>query len=119
MRQLPARAEAGDKRAKLALDLRVYRIQLSVGQMAASMDGVDEIIFTGTVGERSNIIRGRILEKLAYLGFMRDKALDEATFEPKQPALITLASGKKAYVVSTDESSEIARRTEEYIKQNI
>jgi acetate kinase len=118
IRQLITSEEAGDSRAKLALDLLVYRIQLLIGQMAASMNGVDEIIFTGTVGERSNIIRGRILEKLTYLGFTRDKEADEATFEPKQPALITLASGKKAFVVSTDESSEIARRTEEFVKQS-
>ncbi len=118
IRQLITSEEAGDSRAKLALDLLVYRIQLLIGQMAASMNGVDEIIFTGTVGERSNIIRGRILEKLTYLGFTRDKELDEATFEPKQPALVTLSTGKKAYVVSTDESSEIARRTGEFIKNS-
>ena len=118
IRQLITSEEAGDSRAKLALDLLVYRIQLLIGQMAASMNGVDEIIFTGTVGERSNIIRGRILEKLTYLGFTRDKELDEATFEPKQPALITFNTGKNAYVVSTDESSEIARRAEQYINNN-
>ena len=116
IRQLIASEESGDKRAKLALDLFVYRVQLLIGQMAASMNGVDEIIFTGTVGERSNIIRGRILSKLGYLGFERDQVADEATFEPKSPALITAAAGKKAYVVSTDEAAEIARRTLDFIQ---
>jgi acetate kinase len=118
IRQLLASEESGDKRAKLALDLFVYRVQLAIGQMAASMGGIDELIFTGTVGERSNIIRGRILSKLQYLGFERDQEADEACFEPKSPSLITKSTGKKALVVSTDEAAEIARRASEYIKNH-
>lgn len=118
IRQLVSAEELGNEKAKFALDLLVYRIQLAIGQMAASMDGVDEIIFTGTVGERSNTIRGRILSKLGYLGFKRDQKADEATFEPKQPSRITTLDSKKALVVSTDEAVEIARRTEEYINKN-
>lgn len=118
IRQLITAEESGDKKAKLALDLFVYRIQLLIGQMAASMDGVDEIVFTGTVGERSNIIRGRILSKLNYLGFTRDKSLDEAAFEPSTPARITTADSKSALVVSTDEAAEIARRAQSYISSN-
>lgn len=118
IRQLITSEESGDKKAKLALDLFVYKIQLLIGQMAASMDGVDEIVFTGTVGERSNIIRGRILSKLNYLGFVRDKSLDEAVFEPKTPARITTVDSKSALVVSTDEAAEIARRTQSHISSN-
>lgn len=117
IRQLIASEEGGDKRAKLALDLFVYRVQLEIGRMAASMNGVDEIVFSGTVGERSNIIRGRILAGLTYLGFERDKALDEACFEPKVPTQITSATGKPARVVSTDEAAEIARRALEFINK--
>lgn len=117
IRTLISLEESGDERAKLALDLFVYRVQLAIGQMAGSMDGVDKIVFTGTVGERSNIIRGRILAKLGYLGFTRDKDLDEATFEPKDPALITTTNSKPAIVVSTDEAEEIARRVEQFIKK--
>ncbi len=115
IRQLIASEEAGDKRAKLALDLFVYRIQLAIGQMAASMNGVDEIVFSGTVGERSNIIRGRIMNGLNYLGFTCDKTLNEATFEPKTPAVISTVESKKAIVVSTDEAAEIARRAGQYL----
>ena len=35
---------------KLALDIFIYRIQLAIGQMAASMNGVDCLVFTATVG---------------------------------------------------------------------
>lgn len=116
IRQLLASEEQGDVRAKLALDLFVYRVQLAIGQMAASMDGVDCIVLTGTVGERSSIIRGRILDRLGYLGLMHDPRANEQAFEPADVANISIASGKPVLVVSTDEAAEIARRTEQYIQ---
>lgn len=115
IRQLIASEEAGDKRAKLALDLFVYRIQQSIGQMAASMNGVDNIVFTGTIGERSAIIRERIMARLEYLGFVCDKDVNNNTFEPSD-ANIATADSKPALVVSTDEAAEIARRAAQYMQ---
>ncbi len=117
IRQLISSEEQGDKRAKLALDLFVYRVQQAIGQMAASMDGVDCLVITATVGERSSIMRGRILDKLGYLGFTPDATLNEQTFEPVEPTNIAVASGKPVLVMSTDEAAEIARRTDEYISR--
>lgn len=119
IRQLLISEEQGDEKAKLALKLFVYRIQQAIGQMAASMDGVDMIVFTATIGERSSIIRERILENLAYLGFVNDKAVNDSTFEPSIATNIGIASSKPVLVVSTDESAEIARRAELYIQNQI
>ncbi|MDK2899300.1 MAG: acetate kinase [Patescibacteria group bacterium] len=116
IRQLLASEEKGDKRAKLALDLFVYRIQQSIGQMAASMNGVDSIIFTGTIGERSSIIRERILSHMEYLGFVCDKEVNDKTFEPLD-ANIAIADSKPVLVVSTDEAAEIARRAAKYMQE--
>lgn len=115
IRQLITSEEQGDKRAKLALDLFVYRIQQSIGQMAASMNGVDMVVFTGTIGERSSIIRERILSRLEYLGFVCDKETNINTFEPTD-ANIANAVSKPILVVSTDEAAEIARRAEQYMR---
>jgi len=117
IRQLIISEEAGDKRAKLALDIFVYRLQLAIGQMAASMNGVDCLVFTATVGERSSIIRGRILDGLSYLGFNYDVKANESTFEPTESTNISLKASKTILVISTDESSEIARRAEQFIIQ--
>src|SRR5680860_134475 len=114
IRQLLTSEEKGDEKAKLALDLFVYRVQQAIGQMAASLGGVDSLVFTATIGERSNIIRGRILEKLGYLGFEGDKDANEKTFEPSGITNIATASSKWILVVSTDEATEIARRAEQY-----
>lgn len=114
IRQLLISEQQGDKRAKLALDLFVYRIQQSIGQMAASMNGVDSIVFTGTIGERSSVIRQRIIERLSYLGLTCDVQLNDSTFEPSV-ANIETKGHKPVLVVSTDEAAEIARRATTYL----
>jgi len=116
IRQLLASEKQGDDRARLALGLFVYRIQLAIGQMAASMGGVDSIVFTGTIGERSPIIRGRILDNLEYLGFIYHKDNNDQTFEPIEAVNIAIEASKPVWVILTDEAAEIARRAEQYLR---
>jgi len=116
IRQLISYEDNGDQRASLALKLFVYHIQLAIGQMAASMNGADCLVFTATVGERSQIIRHRILENLGYLGFYCDNNLNAETFEPKTATYVNAESSKPIIVISTDEAVEIARRAEQYIR---
>jgi len=118
IRQLLASEETGDERAKLALQLFVYRIQQSIGQMAASMGGVDALVFTATIGERSFIIRERILANLGYLGLQNDKTVNDNTFEPKEITNVATATSKLILVVATDESAEIAQRSGEFLQNN-
>jgi len=83
--------------------------------MAASMGGINCLVFTGTVGERSAIIRGRVLERLGFLGFECDKKINEQTFEPSGVANIANESSKPILVILTDEAAELAIRTEKYL----
>jgi acetate kinase len=115
IRQLLTSEENGDKKAGLALKLFVYHIQQAIGQMAASMGGVDCLVITGAIGERSKIIRSRIIENLGYLGFSCDFNLNEQVFEPTGISNIATDSGRPVYVISTDEAAEIARRAESYV----
>jgi acetate kinase len=117
IRQLLVAEEQGDKNAKLALQIFVYRIQQAIGQMAASLGGVDCLVFTATISERSFVIRERVLKNLGYLGYEIDKAVNEKTFEPKEVTDIAGRNSKPVLVVATDESAEIARRTEESINR--
>jgi len=116
IRQLLASEEQGDERANLALKLFVYRIQQAIGQMAASLSGVDCIVFTATIGERSSIIRSRILDGLGYLGFNYDSQLNNQTFEPVEPVNLASGDSKPAWVISTDEATEIAYRVSQYVQ---
>jgi acetate kinase len=115
IRLLLTAEEQGDSRAKLALGIFIYRIQLAIGQLAASMGGVDSIVFTGTIGERSAVIRGRILDKLEYLGFIYHHDNNSQVFEPAEATNIAIDASKPAWVISTDEAAEIARRVGQYI----
>jgi acetate kinase len=112
IRQLLVAEEQGDKKAKLALQMFVYKIQQAIGQMAASLGGVDCLVFTATIGERSFVIRERVLKNLGYLGFDVNKSVNEKIFEPKEVVNIANSTSKPVLVVSTDESAEIAKRTE-------
>jgi len=117
IRQLLVSESQGDERAQLALKLFVYRIQQAIGQMAASLGGADCLVFTATIGERSNIIRGRILDGLDYLGFECDTAINDQTFEPAETVNLGIPSSKPILVVPTDEAAEIARRAEQYMQK--
>lgn len=104
VRDLLASDAAG---AKLALDYFVYRIAREAGALAAAMGGIDGLVFTAGIGEHSPVIRGRVLERLAWLGFV----LDEAANQEHGPLITSAASRLKAYVIPTDEELMIAHHT--------
>src|SRR5438270_181955 len=57
-----------DPTARLALSVFCYRIACAVGAMAAALDGVDAIVFTGGVGEHSARVREDVCGRLRFLG---------------------------------------------------
>lgn len=65
MRDLLASDEAG---AAFAIDHFVHRCALQTGMLAAALGGLDAFVFTAGVGENAPAIRGRIAERLAWLG---------------------------------------------------
>ena len=102
MRDLQASDAPG---ARLAIDYFVYRIVREAGALAAAMGGLDGIVFTAGIGERSAPIRAAVVERLAWLGL----ELDAAANEGHGPLISTAASRTKAYVVPTNEELMIAR----------
>jgi acetate kinase len=60
MREVIARASAGDADASLALDVYVHRVRAGVGQMAGALERIDALVFTGGVGQHSEIVRRRV-----------------------------------------------------------
>lgn len=101
----------GHHHAGLALKSYVHSALKAIGQMSAVMGGVDVLIFTGTVGERSFIIRERIVEKLHYLDFMMDGRSNKACDNPKELVCVSrLAHSRPIFVVPSDENTEMARR---------
>jgi acetate kinase len=60
--------ERGDDAARLAVDVYVHRLRAGIGAMAASLGGLDALVFTGGVGENSERIRELACDGLAHLG---------------------------------------------------
>ncbi|HUA05104.1 MAG TPA: acetate/propionate family kinase [Solirubrobacteraceae bacterium] len=78
MREVLARAGAGDTPARLALDVYLHRLRAGIGSMAAALGGVDVLAFTGGVGENNAEIRADTDGGLAFLGVAVDPALNAA-----------------------------------------
>jgi acetate kinase len=72
MRELLAAADAGSGEARLARDVYVHRLRAAIASMAAAMNGIDALVFTGGVGENAPALRARTLEGLTFLGFTVD-----------------------------------------------
>ncbi len=68
MRVILERASADDAEAILALEVYLHRLRASIAAMTAALGGLDAIVFTGGVGERSSAIRAAAADGLGYLG---------------------------------------------------
>ncbi|MEO7369017.1 MAG: acetate/propionate family kinase [Gemmatimonadaceae bacterium] len=76
MRDVLSAIDAGDGRAKLALDVFVHHVRQGVASMAASMGGLDALVFTGGVGENSPRVRQEICAGLEFLGIELDESVN-------------------------------------------
>ena len=109
MREILRLRDEGDKRGTFAHAMYVYKVQSLIGQMAASLGGVDAIVFTATIGERSDEIRRTVSQKLNYLGFAIDEKKNIADM-PERHTNIAADGSKPVWVIRTDESEEMIRR---------
>ena len=117
MRDIWKAAKEGNKNAKLALDMYIYRIKKYVGSYAAAMGGVDLIIFTGGIGENDYDVRAGVCKDMEYMGLEFDfdknhklKSKDEILSKPN--------SKIKVMCVCTNEELVIALDTMEIITNN-
>lgn len=111
MRDIDAAIEKGDERAKLALDMYIYRIIKYVGAFAAVLNGVDVIVFTGGVGENQQILRKRVCDHLTYMGVKIDAEVNSSS-RGEEKLISAPDSAVKVVVIPTDEELMIARDTE-------
>jgi acetate kinase len=71
MRELQERMERGDASAGLAVEVFVSAVRKFIGAYAAELGGLDLLVFTGGIGEHSQLVRARICEGLEFLGIRR------------------------------------------------
>jgi acetate kinase len=100
--------ERDDEDARLAVDVYLHRLRSAIGAMAATLGGLDALVFTGGVGERSGVIRERACADLGHLGVAIDPARNRAV---DGEADVGLARARaRVVVVAAREDLEMARQ---------
>ncbi len=111
MREIEARAAAGEEGCRLAIALYAHRVRKYVGAYAVVMGGVDVIAFTGGIGEHSAVIRHRIAQRLEFLGAVLDEDLNRTAQVDARRAAAEISmtrSRVRLIVVHADEETPIA-----------
>lgn len=107
MRAVLSAEQAGDERAVLAMGVYLHRLRAHIASMAASMAGLDTLVFTGGVGERSAPVRWRAAEGLGFLGVELDRAANEAATTDRE--ISAPGASARSFVIEAREDLEIAR----------
>jgi acetate kinase len=107
MRAVLEAESKADADATLAIGVYLHRLRAGIGAMVAALGGLDVLVFTGGVGERSAPVRWRAAEGLGHLGVALDEDVN-ATAQPDQELTATGAP-VRSFVVEAREDLEIAR----------
>jgi len=115
MREIGEKADKGNERAKLGLEMYAYRVKKYIGAYAAALGGVDVLIFTGGIGENAVDIRKNICNGLEFAGM----DLDESKNNTRGNEVIISSDNSKAkiIVIPTNEELVIAQDTYEIVKE--
>jgi acetate kinase len=109
-------ADAGNKRAKLALDMLINDVKKIVGSYLAEMNGADALVFTAGIGENDFAVREGVCRDMDFFGIKIDEEVNRTT--PKGEFKdITAPDGKvKVFIIPTDEEYMIAKDTQNLVK---
>ncbi|MEM9206351.1 MAG: acetate/propionate family kinase [Pseudomonadota bacterium] len=103
-------SESEEPEAKKAIILFQYNAIRMIGSLAASLGGLDAIVFTGGIGENAADIREGIMNGCRWLGVVPDEEAN-AKRTPGHSTVTTPESVVKVHVIPTNEEAVIARDT--------
>ena len=113
MREIIAGAEDGVEGAAEAYNMFVDGVAGKIGEFAAKMGGIDTIVFTATIGERSIPMRGSVISKLEFMGF---KIKDDVKVDKSKGYANMAAEGSKPiYVIPTNEAAYMIKKAAELL----
>ena len=108
LREIMVAADAGDERARLAVDVMLHRLATSIGAMAVAAGGIDALVFTGGIGEHSARVRRATAERLDFLGVALGPA-NEADPAPVDVDVSAPDAPVRTVVVHAREDLQMAR----------
>ncbi len=108
-REIEVAAKAGNRQAKLALDVLVESVRQYIGAYLAVLGGADALVFTGGIGQHAAELRRRMIEGFEFAGIIYGKSgakneLGEFTLHAPQ-------SRTQVWVLPTNEELIVARQT--------
>ena len=110
MRDIHRAAEAGDRRAALALEVQTYRNRKYLGAYMAVLGRVDAIVFTAGIGENDAVVRAESLRGLEHLGVVLDA--ERNTERSREARCISSPESRvRVFVIPTNEELAIGRET--------
>lgn len=117
LRHVELAAEGGNERAQLAIDMFVSSIVKYAGAFCAVLGGLDNLVFTGGIGENSVTVRRRVCSALEYMGLELD---DGANLDcgGKLTVISSADSRVRVLVIPANEELGIARQTYRMLQSN-
>ena len=112
MREVLAGVEEGEPNAVAAYNMFIDGVAGKIGEFAAKMGGLDAIVFTATIGERSVPVRNSLINKLGFMGFAID---DEIAVDRKAGTDISTKESKPIYVIATNEAAYMIEKASELV----
>lgn len=107
VRDVQRAAADGDPAARLAIDVYLHRLRREIAAMAAAMNGLDVLVFTGGIGEHNPAIRAAAAAGLEFLGVRIDPGRNAATADAD---ISHPDAAVPALVITAREDVEIARQ---------
>ena len=114
MRDISARRDAGDERAKLALDVFVGDIRRYIGASLVELGGADVLSFAGGIGEYRDDVRAAAVAGLEELGIVLDPEANKKAIRVE--AKISAPNSRvQIWVIPTNEEIIVGRQTKELL----
>lgn len=108
LREVRIAANDGDPDARLAVDVHAHRLRREIAAMAAAMNGLDALVFTGGIGEHQPAVRAEAAAGLTFLGVEIDPAQNSVTTSDAE--ITAPGAAVRTLVITTREDVEIARQ---------
>ena len=118
IKQIIEAYEQGDKRARLAIEIFVYRIKKYIGSYISVLNGLDALVFTGNIKENIPLIREKIITNMDCFGIKLDTKRN-ILIGASQEAVISAASSQvKILTFHANEELVIAKETKDIINRS-
>jgi acetate kinase len=113
LRDVEEAAAKGNERAKLALDVFVASIRQYLGAYLTVLGGADVIVFSGGIGENSQLVRANVCRNMEWAGIVLDEGKNNCVPRGGECCLSSPTSKTQIWVIPTNEELVVARQTVE------